>query len=436
MSLRRNRFSYLLSFLGNTLEFYDFTVYGVLVSVFANLFFPADQQWLSLISSWGAFAAAFLMRPLGAVFFGYIGDYWGRRKALSLSILNMAIGTFLIGCLPTFHQIGFAAPVLLILLRFLQGLSTGGEYNGSAIFALEHFGQKLPGTVGGIITSSCVLGAILGTFIGKICLLIFDSDIAWRIPFLFGGLWGFILYLSRAWLAETPVYESVNKSLIPQRFLTISSKLLPQFLTNLSLGIFNASMSYIVFGFSVQYLNRYMGYDQDTAMLLNLYGLFTYLFITPISGYLYDQLGVHRYVNFLFWFVFFSVFPIIWMLQSIVITSVIFSFIGLGIISGLVAGPAHAFLQENIPTEIRYRFVALSFSIGMAIGGATPLILTTVIEKTGYLSAPAVWIFLVNFFFLIIFKFSKKNYISKASMQKSVPKSQPQSQSVKGSSGA
>ncbi len=148
----------LSSVLGNALEFYDFTLYGVFTVVLANHYFPGDNSTANLLFSLAAFAVGCLTRPLGAILFGHMGDNLGRKEALSFSILLMGIPTFCIGIAPTYQEVGILASILVFICRLLQGLFTGGEYNGAAIFSIEHLGKKYPGFIGGIITGSCERG--------------------------------------------------------------------------------------------------------------------------------------------------------------------------------------------------------------------------------------------------------------------------------------
>ena len=152
------------SVLGNALEFYDFTLCGVFLSVLSSVFFPKNVENIAYLGALFAFSAAFWTRPLGAILFGYLGDKYGRKNILSITILLMGMPTVIIGLLPGFDKIGIAAPILLVLLRMLQGLCAGGEYNGAAIFSLEH-SKRRPGLTSGLISSSCVLGAITGVIV-------------------------------------------------------------------------------------------------------------------------------------------------------------------------------------------------------------------------------------------------------------------------------
>ncbi|MCG8372528.1 MAG: MFS transporter, partial [Balneolales bacterium] len=148
---------------GNILEWYDFAIYGFFAATIADQFFPSDNQTTSLIAAFGAFAAGFLMRPIGSIIFGRIGDVMGRKKMLFLSVMLMAIPTFIIGILPTHSQIGFTAAILMVFLRMLQGLSVGGEYTGSIVFLMEH----APEDKRGLFSSFSMVGATLGILLGS-----------------------------------------------------------------------------------------------------------------------------------------------------------------------------------------------------------------------------------------------------------------------------
>ena len=153
---------------GNVLEWYDFALYGYFAPVFAALFFPSNSPSVSLISAFGVFAVGFLARPLGAMLFGYWGDTLGRRNTLAWSILLMAVPTCLVGLLPTYETIGVIAPIALILCRFLQGLSVGGEFTGSATFLVEHASASQRGYVGSWAGFSAQIGALLGSGVGAL----------------------------------------------------------------------------------------------------------------------------------------------------------------------------------------------------------------------------------------------------------------------------
>ena len=201
--------------IGNVLEWYDFALYGYFAPVFAALFFPSDSASVSLISAFGVFAVGFLARPLGALLFGYWGDTVGRREALAWSILLMAIPTCLVGLLPTYETIGVVAPIALTLFRFLQGLSVGGEFTGSATFLVEHAAASQRGYIGSWAGFSAQIGALLGSGVGALIASSLTEEAlhqwGWRIPFVMGSLIAVVGWYLRTRVPESPAFETIRR---------------------------------------------------------------------------------------------------------------------------------------------------------------------------------------------------------------------------------
>jgi MHS family proline/betaine transporter-like MFS transporter len=178
--------------IGNVLEWYDFALYGYFAPVFSVLFFPSSDPSSSLMAAFGVFAIGFLARPLGALLFGYLGDTRGRREALAWSIILMALPTCLVGLLPTYAQIGIAAPIALMALRFLQGLSVGGEFTGSVTFLVEHAAPHERGYIGSWAGFSAQIGALLGSSVGTLAATNLTQESlhawGWRVPFIAGSV--------------------------------------------------------------------------------------------------------------------------------------------------------------------------------------------------------------------------------------------------------
>ncbi|MFO0068875.1 MAG: MFS transporter, partial [Alphaproteobacteria bacterium] len=187
--------------LGNGLEWYDYALYGHMSVVFSRLFFPTDDPSLSLILTFLTFAAGFVSRPLGAVIFGRIGDKFGRKKALVASMILMAIPTGMIGLLPTYEMIGVAAPILLLSIRILQGISLGGAFSGSMSYVVEHAPPTMRSTIGSVTMLSLVIGFLIGSAVSTIIASsLSEADFmswGWRLPFFVGVLIGFVGYYIR-----------------------------------------------------------------------------------------------------------------------------------------------------------------------------------------------------------------------------------------------
>ena len=375
------------AFFGNALEFYEFTIYAIFAPYFAKEFFVTDSEVVSLIISWGGFSVAFITRPLGALVFGYIGDKLGRKIALSFSILVMASATLAIGFLPTYAEAGLFSPITLIVLRMIQGISTGGEYNGAAIYLIEKFQYKNSGFIGGIVTSSCVLGALAGTIFGGWC----QAHDLWRAAFIVGGVFGLILFSLRFILTESWITSKEVRGVSAINLL--SGKYISKFLSNMLIGGLNGALSYTLFGFSLFYLKKYLGYGHSEALALNISGMTSYFLCNPLFGAIYDKVGGKGYWKMILPIGIASIILAFNLINSKIYLYNMLGILLLGAQAGSVSGPCHAFFQENIVPEIRYRFVSVSFATGMAlIGGTTPGFLTFLIEKYDLIYAPCYWI--------------------------------------------
>lgn len=205
-----------LSSLGGTLEFYDFVIYALYVDlIVAPLFFPDSlSDFTKELFAWGIFAAGYLVRPVGGIIMAHFGDKIGRKRMFTLSVALMALPTFIIGILPTYHTIGMLAPILLLLMRMLQGAAIGGEMPGAWVFIAEHTPKKRYGFGVGTLTSGITGGIMLGFLITIVIDMFFNKaevlDYAWRIPFIIGGIFGLISVYLRRFLSETPIFKELS----------------------------------------------------------------------------------------------------------------------------------------------------------------------------------------------------------------------------------
>jgi MFS family permease len=215
--LNRNDYKTLsLSALGGALEFYDFVIFVFFAVVVGKLFFPADMpEWLKQVQSFGIFAAGYLARPLGGIVMAHFGDLLGRKKMFTLSIFMMAVPTLCMGLLPTYAQIGIAAPVLLLLLRVIQGAAIGGEVPGAWVFVSEHVPARNIGYACGTLTCGLTTGILLGSLVATVINSLFAPEevlaYAWRIPFILGGVFGLFSVYLRRWLHETPIFAELQQ---------------------------------------------------------------------------------------------------------------------------------------------------------------------------------------------------------------------------------
>jgi MFS family permease len=202
--------------LGGALEFYDFIIFVFFTAAIGQLFFPPDTpDWLRQLQAFGLFAAGYLARPLGGIIMAHFGDRTGRKRMFTLSVFMMSVPTLLIGLLPTYATLGYAAPLALLLLRMCQGAAVGGEVPGAWVFVSEHVPEHRIGFACGTLTSGLTLGILLGSLVATAINKVYSPDevlaFGWRVPFLLGGVFGFLAVFLRRWLAETPVFEEMRQ---------------------------------------------------------------------------------------------------------------------------------------------------------------------------------------------------------------------------------
>jgi MHS family proline/betaine transporter-like MFS transporter len=376
---------------GQALEFYDFTLCGVFMLILGKNFFPAGNDFAALLGGIFAFSAAFWTRPLGALLFGHIGDKYGRKKALTWSILLMGVPTLVIGILPSYASIGLAAPCILLGCRLIQGLCAGGEYNGAAVFALEHMKTK-PGMISGLISASCVMGAVSATISAYLVTNFLNFEQAWRIPFYLGACVAVVGFILRKKAMETMEFIK-RKPIKGLPIVEIIKKYPKQYMLAIAAGAFNGVLSYTLFGFLNLYITEYIGVKFATSLFFNIFGMLAFMICCPIFGRISDKITPYRSMLLAAVIAIFSSWIGFVLLQRGTFEEIIIGQIFIGIGVGSFVGPSHIFLQQQFLPEVRYTGVASGFSIGMAItGGTTALIMTYVIKETQLLLAPAMYI--------------------------------------------
>ncbi len=400
------------SALGNALEFYDFVICGVFIAKISEVFFPSTSPTIALFASIFAFSAAFFTRPLGAYAFGLIGDTFGRKVALTYSIMLMGFPTLVISLLPGYNTLGIAAPIILVLCRMVQGLSTGGEYNGAAIFAIEHGQAKQMGLISGIIAGSCMVGAVFASFAGSLMLRPEMPDWAWRIPFFIGSLVSFMAFVLRKNAKETDAFIQIKEKKKEQKqpMKTIFKNHKSAFLMNIIVGIFKGSLTYTVFGFMNIYMTKFQGFEMSTAVFLNTFGLLGYTSGCVFFGWLSDKITMRRSVYLSCFMCCTLSYLSFYLLQTKDLFLVGLGQYGVGLYVGSFVGLSHAFMQVLFPAETRYTGVAVSFSIGIAIsGGLMPSVYTFMTGYTENMYMAAIIISAYAIIFTAISRFYRRN---------------------------
>ena len=371
---------------GNVLEWYDFGVYGFFAPIIGRLFFPSDDPTGSLIAAFGAFAAGFLMRPIGGFIFGHIGDKIGRKQVLVVSVILMAIPTGIVGILPTHASIGISAAIMLVAMRMLQGLSVGGEYTGSVVFVAEHAPIKRRG----FITSWTQVGAVGGILLGSgisalVTNLLTDDQVAqwgWRIPFLLGILVGVVGLLIRRHLPDTPIEATDGP---PSGSPAIEAIRTEWRAMGKMIGytIINAVGFYIAFVYVLTWLVDQVKEPRSDALDINTIAMTVLLVLIPFVGWLSDKVGRKPVLAFGAGGFMILSYPLILLMHHPNFALILTGQVGFAVLVAALLGAGPANLSEMFPSRVRVSAMSVGYNVSMAIfGGTTPLIAAWLLNRT------------------------------------------------------
>ena len=376
--------------IGNTLEWYDFAIYGYFAAQIGRQFFPHEDAVAQLLSAFGVFAVGYLMRPIGGVIVGHIGDTLGRRAALTFSVSAMAIPTFLIGLLPGYQTIGVLAPVGLTLLRVVQGLSVGGEYTGSMVFLVEHAPDGQRGLMGALGASGATVGMLLGSAVGAAFAASMSTAAldawGWRIPFLLGLVVGVAGYILRRYVLETGVVEKRTRAPIVE---TIHDhwRVVAGFA---GLSVYSAVTFYIGFVYLVSWLQTADGIPPSRSLDINSFSMAVSLPVLIAAGWLSDRIGRKPLMFLTSIGGVIGALPLFWLLNHPSEMLAQLGQLGLVLLTGVYYGSLPAILVEAAPPTVRCTAVALGYNLCMGLfGGLSPLVATWLVERTGDEIAPA-----------------------------------------------
>ena len=370
----------MLSSFGGALEFYDFVIYAFYADQLSKLFFPAGlNSFWALLNTYGIFAAGYLFRPLGGIVMAHFGDLFGRKRLFALSIMMMALPTLCLGLMPTFATIGYAAPILLLVLRMIQGVAIGGEIPAAWTFVSEHVPEKRIGMANGFLTGGLSLGILLGSLIALGMAKLFSSEAilngAWRIPFIIGGLFGLLTLYLRSYLHETPVFKAMQqrKELVTEMPVKV---LVSKHKTAVSIGMlltwFLTGCIVVILLAMPQLLTGSFGFSSTQAFEMQSMAIVMQMLGCVIYGLLADRLGTGRVLigGIVFTGVMTALFyPALGKYSD----SLIFIlYLLLGLAAG-VAGIVSAAMIRMFPPAIRFTGISFSYNVAYAIVGSITL---------------------------------------------------------------
>ncbi|MBT0722225.1 proline/glycine betaine transporter ProP [Tatumella sp. TA1] len=409
--------------LGNAMEWFDFGVYGFVAYALGKIFFPSATPGIQMIAALATFSVPFLIRPLGGLFFGMLGDKYGRQKILSITIVIMSISTFCIGLIPSYASIGIWAPILLLIAKMAQGFSVGGEYTGASIFVAEYSPDRKRGFMGSWLDFGSIVGFVFGAGVVVLISAIIGEarfmEWGWRLPFFLALPLGMIgLYLRHA-LEETPAFQQhVDKLEQGDReglqngpkvsFKDIATKHWKSLLSCIGLVIATNVTYYMLLTYMPSYLSHNLHYSEDHGVLIIIAIMIGMLFIQPIMGMLSDRFGRRPFVIVGSIALFFTAIPAFMLITSNILGLIFAGLLILAVVLNCFTGVMASSLPAMFPTNIRYSALASAFNISILIAGLTPTIIAWLVEASNNLFMPAYYLMVVAIIGLITGIFMKE----------------------------
>lgn len=372
--------TFFISGFGTALEYYDFLIYGIAAGlVFNVVFFPSEDPLIGTLYAFAAFGTGFLARPLGGLIIGHFGDRIGRRKMLVLTLLVMGFATLAIGFLPTFETIGIWAPILLVVLRLIQGFAAGGEWGGAALFGIENAPQNRRGFWGSFTSMGIGMGALLGISVFAITSAVAGGDLisfAWRVPFWIGGVLVIVGMLARLSMPkdEAVQQQKTNENQLP--IVEAFKKRPKQVWLGLGISYGYNTIAYIGFTFFLSYMTG-LGYTSTESLGGQLGHSVGILIAAPLAALLSDRIGrkkvmvVGGLITAAYLFVYFP------MVGTMSVAMAVLALAITGFLTGVTQGPLPAQLGEQFPVRMRFSAMSASYQIGAAIGGGTASFIAT-----------------------------------------------------------
>lgn len=404
--------------IGNGLEWYDYALYGQVSWLLSSLFFPGEDPFVQTLAVYGVFAAGFIIRPVGAIFFGWLGDTYGRRLSMVVAILMMAIPTGLIGFLPTYAQIGVAAPVLLTAIRLLQGMSLGGEFSGSIAYIVEHAPERRRGLASAASLVSMMLGFLLGLLVVKGMIYAQGQEAfeawGWRVPFILGIGIGLVGFYIRHQCSESPAYDkakeegTICKTPVREAFRSHYWAMIQ----GCAIYITVTMPFYLTTVYFIGFSKVHLSIPADQALMFSVYNMLMLLFALPFSAWLSDRVGRKRIMVATAAVMLVVAYPLFGMLlPGAAPSTVAWVQLAFAFLVGMYAGPVAALLVEMFPTRVRFSGMAITYNVSAAIfGGTSPMVCEWLVKNYGDARAIGLYVMASAAASLIAFAFYRDRF--------------------------
>jgi len=385
-----------ISVIGTLLEWAEYCVYGYLAAKISVLFFPNYDASAALLATYGIFAAGFIARPLGGIVFGYIGDTFGRKQALTFSMAVMGAATIAIGLLPTYTDAGILAPILLLLCRIMQGLAVSGEFNGAAIFLIEHAKPGRKNFAGSWVGAASAAGMLLGALMVSVVSYEWLPTWSWRIPFWIGSLSCFAgLYLRRN-ISESPEFKAIQAKILHRETVPFFASLQYSKMAMLQVAAIAAFIGinvYVCNFFFATFLIKNANFPAHSALMIVAFGQGCVALFIPIMGKIADAWNGRALI-------------LIGLIGAAIAAPLVF-FLGMmhslalalcgqliyALFNAMTGAPTFNYINALFPTERRYTGITVAWSVSVAIfGGTAPMVAEYFIGTLHYLQGPAIYV--------------------------------------------
>jgi len=394
----KRKVSIIAGVIGNVIEWYDFALYGYMAAIISHLFFPNESRALSLLSTYGIFAAGFVMRPIGSAVFGWLGDTIGRTKTMLISVSVMMIPTFVLGLLPTYQSIGVIAPILLVALRLTQGLSVGGEFSSSVTYLVETAPPGRRGFAGSWGNVGSGIGMVLGSMMAALTTNLLPKGTVnawgWRLPFLLGGVLGTVAVILRRYLPKSQhFYEHAKDKENSHPIKEAFSRNRKETIQGMIFASGYGALFYLTMVYLPTWLSEYIGFPLKTAMAINTGATALLTVLLPIMATISDKyIRRTKFIAISIGAISIAAIPVFLWLRQGNIAAVIAAQFLFTILISVISGVGPAMFVELFPTDDRLSGYSISFNVGMGIvGGSTPMVVTWLISKTNVTWFPGIY---------------------------------------------